>query len=93
MTNQPFIKANYPHHEGVWGWGDIGDQVILVVSNIYKVMIEYRECAATRRATTSSSRLDLRSDNSRRVPRVLFASIADDILWVRVSTRWLRLGL
>ena len=23
-TNQPFIKANYPHHEGIWGWGDLG---------------------------------------------------------------------
>jgi hypothetical protein len=30
-TNQPFIKANYPHYEGIWGWGDVGDQVVLVV--------------------------------------------------------------
>ena len=20
MSNNPFIKANYPHHEGIWGW-------------------------------------------------------------------------
>lgn len=20
-SNHPFIKANYPHHEGIWGWG------------------------------------------------------------------------
>ena len=19
MTNQPYMKANYPHHEGIWG--------------------------------------------------------------------------
>jgi len=43
MTNQPFIKANYPHHEGIWGWGDVGDQVLLVVSDIKKVMIEYHD--------------------------------------------------
>ena len=43
MTNQPFIKANYPHHEGIWGWGDVGDQVVLVVSEIKKVMVEYHD--------------------------------------------------
>ena len=43
MTNQPFIKANYPHHEGIWGWEDVGDQVILVVSNLQKAMIEYHD--------------------------------------------------
>ena len=43
MTNQPFIKANYPHHEGIWGWGDVGDQVLLVVSEIKKVMVEYHD--------------------------------------------------
>ena len=42
-TNQPFIKANYPHHEGIWGWGDVGDQVLLVVSDIKKVMVEYHD--------------------------------------------------
>ena len=43
MTNQPFIKANYPHHEGIWGWEDVADQVILVVSNLQKSMIEYHD--------------------------------------------------
>ncbi len=42
-TNQPFIKANYPHHEGIWGWGDAGDQVLLVVSELKKVLIEYHD--------------------------------------------------
>lgn len=43
MTNQPFIKANYPHHEGIWGWGDVGDQVVMVVSDIKRVLIEYHD--------------------------------------------------
>ena len=43
MTNQPFIEANYPHHEDIWGWEDVGDQVVLVVSNIKKVMVEYHD--------------------------------------------------
>ncbi len=43
MTNQPFIKANYPHHEGIWGWEDVGEQVILVVSEIKKVLVEYHD--------------------------------------------------
>ena len=42
-TNQPFIKANYPHHEGIWGWGDVGDQVLLVVGDIRKVIVEYHD--------------------------------------------------
>ena len=43
MTNQPFIKANYPHHEGIWGWGDVADQVVLVVSPLKRVLIEYHD--------------------------------------------------
>jgi len=43
MTNQPFIKANYPHHEGIWGWGDVGDQVLLVVSDLKSVLVEYHD--------------------------------------------------
>ena len=43
MTNQPFIKANYPHHEGIWGWGDVGDQVIMVVSELKRVLVEYHD--------------------------------------------------
>jgi hypothetical protein len=40
-SNQPFIKANYPHHEGIWGWGTNADQVVMVVKNILKSMVEY----------------------------------------------------
>ena len=43
MTNQPFIKANYPHHEGIWGWGDVGEQVVLVVSELKKSLVEYHD--------------------------------------------------
>jgi hypothetical protein len=43
MTNQPFIKCNYPHHEGIWGWKDVGDQVILVVRNMRRSMVEYHD--------------------------------------------------
>ena len=40
MSNHPFIKANYPHHEGIWGWDDAADQVVMVVRNIRKSMVE-----------------------------------------------------
>ena len=40
MTNHPFIKANYPHHEGVWGWGQAADQVVMMIRNIRKSMVE-----------------------------------------------------
>lgn len=43
MSNHPFIKANYPHHEGIWGWEDAGDQVILVVRNMRRSMVEYHD--------------------------------------------------
>ena len=43
QTNQPFIKANYPHHEGIWGWQDKADQMILVVRNIRRSMVEYHD--------------------------------------------------
>lgn len=41
MTNDPFVKGNYPHPEGVWGWQDTADQVVLAVRNIKLAMIEY----------------------------------------------------
>ncbi len=44
MSNHPFIKANYPHHEGIWGWGDVADQVVMMVRNIRKSMVEYIVC-------------------------------------------------
>lgn len=43
FTNQPFIKANYPHHEGIWGWGSEADQVVMVVRNIRRSMVEYHD--------------------------------------------------
>jgi len=43
ITNHPFIKANYPHHEGIWGWEQEADQVILVVRNIRRIMVEYHD--------------------------------------------------
>ncbi len=39
MSNHPFIKANYPHHEGIWGWGDEADQVVMMVRNIRRSMV------------------------------------------------------
>jgi len=43
ITNEPFIKANYPHHEGIWGWEQEADQVVLVVRNIRRSMVEYHD--------------------------------------------------
>ena len=40
MSNHPFIKANYPHHEGIWGWGNAADQVVLMIRNIRRSMVE-----------------------------------------------------
>ena len=42
-TNHPFIKSNYPHHEGIWSWGSQADQVVLVVRNIRRTMVEYHD--------------------------------------------------
>ena len=42
-SNHPFIKANYPHHEGIWGWGTNADQIVLVVKNIRKSLVEYHD--------------------------------------------------
>ena len=43
MSNHPFIKANYPHHEGIWGWDTAADQVVMMIRNIRKSMIEYHD--------------------------------------------------
>ena len=43
ITNEPFIKANYPHHEGTWGWEKQADQVVLVVRNIRRSLVEYSD--------------------------------------------------
>lgn len=42
-SNHPFIKANYPHHEGIWGWGTNADQVVMMVRNIRRSMVEYHD--------------------------------------------------
>ncbi len=39
MSNHPFIKANYPHHEGIWGWGGVADQVVMMVRNMRRSMV------------------------------------------------------
>lgn len=43
MSNHPFIKGNYPHHEGIWGWGEAADQTILMVPNVRRSMVEYHD--------------------------------------------------
>ncbi|KAL7536409.1 hypothetical protein ACHAXR_012070, partial [Thalassiosira sp. AJA248-18] len=40
MSNHPFINANYPHHEGFWGWSDVADQVVLVLPDMRRSMVE-----------------------------------------------------
>ena len=40
MSNHPFIKANYPHHEGIWGWGNVADQVVIMIRNVRRSMVE-----------------------------------------------------
>ncbi|KAL7546988.1 hypothetical protein ACHAWF_011430, partial [Thalassiosira exigua] len=42
-SNHPFVKANYPHHEGIWGWGGAADQVVMVVPHIRRSMVEYHD--------------------------------------------------
>jgi len=41
MSNHPFIKTNFPHHDGTWGWDAAGDQVILVVRNLREALVEF----------------------------------------------------
>ena len=42
-ANHPFIKSNYPHHEGYWSWGNRVDQVVMVVRNMRRTMVEYHD--------------------------------------------------
>lgn len=43
-TNQPFVKANYPHHEGIWGWKGVQlGQVAMIVRNIKRSLVEYHD--------------------------------------------------
>ncbi|KAL3757999.1 hypothetical protein ACHAWU_001391 [Discostella pseudostelligera] len=43
MSNHPFIKVNYPHHEGIWAWGNVADQVVLLITNLRKSIVEYHD--------------------------------------------------
>jgi len=43
FTNQPFIKANYPHHQGTWSWLQEADQVILAIRSLRCSLIEYHD--------------------------------------------------
>ena len=43
ITSEPFIKANYPHHEGTWGWRQQANQVMLVVRNLRRSLVEYHD--------------------------------------------------
>ncbi|KAL7535628.1 hypothetical protein ACHAXR_006621 [Thalassiosira sp. AJA248-18] len=42
-SNHPFIKGNYPHHEGIWGWGSAADQVVMMVPHIRRSIVEYHD--------------------------------------------------
>lgn len=42
-SNNPFIKANYPHYAGTWAWENKADQVILAVRNIRKSMVDFHD--------------------------------------------------
>ena len=73
MTNDPFVKGNYPHQEGVWGWQDMADQVVLAVHNIKLAMIEYHAQRmklhySTNYDETSVYREDLYEDAKKRFP-------------------------
>ena len=46
MTAQPYIKTNYPHHEGIWGWQDHADQVVLILRNPRRSIDEYHDILA-----------------------------------------------
>ena len=35
--------ANYPHHEGIWGWEDAADQVVMMIRNIRRSMVDYHD--------------------------------------------------
>lgn len=42
MTNHPFIKTNYPHHEGIWETYR-ADQAVLMYRSIRSSLIEYHD--------------------------------------------------
>lgn len=40
---RPFVKADYPHHEGYWNWGNNMDQTVLVMRNPRYAILEYHD--------------------------------------------------
>jgi len=40
-ANLPFMKANYPHHEGTWSWDTNMDQTVYVMRNPRHALREY----------------------------------------------------
>ena len=45
-ANRPYLKTNYPHHEGTWSWGSTANQVIMIVRSIRKSLPEYHDVLA-----------------------------------------------
>jgi hypothetical protein len=38
-SNAPFIKTNYPHPAGTWGWGTEADEVVMMVQFIRRLRV------------------------------------------------------
>jgi len=88
MSNHPFIKANYPHHEGIWGWDDAADQVVMMVRNIRKSMVEYHDILwdIDYAKTWEEANLKLQNLYSERPPMSDFLAwrdlrVMDEIFW------------
>jgi len=45
-ANRPYLKSNYPHHEGTWSWGSTANQIIMIVRSIRKSLPEYHDVLA-----------------------------------------------
>jgi len=42
-SDHPLINANYPHHEGIWGWGNVAQQSVLMIPNLQRALSEYHD--------------------------------------------------
>ena len=89
MSNHPFIKANYPHHEGIWGWEQAADQVVMMVRNIRRSMVEYHDILWDIGYAKTWDEATLNLDNlySERPPMEDFLEwrdlrVMDEIYWV-----------
>ena len=40
------LHQDYPHHEGIWGWQDHADQVVLILRNPRRSIDEYHDILA-----------------------------------------------